>query len=52
LNIFIFYLDSCIVNKGEKFVPDFGTWDHLEGVQSGSGMFQKSLCAGQFLGAV
>jgi hypothetical protein len=29
----------CIVNKGEKFVHDLGTWEHLEGVQSGSGRF-------------
>jgi hypothetical protein len=39
LKLFAFCLDSCIVNKGEKFVRDFGTWEHLEGVQSGSSNF-------------
>jgi hypothetical protein len=39
LNFFAFYLGSCIVNKGEKFVHDLGTWEHLEGVPSGSGKF-------------
>jgi hypothetical protein len=29
LNFFAFFLDSCIVNKGEKFVHDLGTWVHL-----------------------
>jgi hypothetical protein len=39
LKLFAFCLDSCIDNKGEKFVHDLGTWEHLEGVQSGSGSF-------------
>jgi hypothetical protein len=39
LKLFAFCLDSCIVNKGEKFVHDWGTSEHLEGVQSGSGRF-------------
>jgi hypothetical protein len=26
LKLFAFCLDSCIVNKGEKFVHDLGTW--------------------------
>jgi hypothetical protein len=34
-----FCLDSCIVNKGDKFVHVLGTWEHLEGVQIGSGKF-------------
>jgi hypothetical protein len=33
LKLFVFCLDSWIVNKGEKFVHDFGTWEHLEGGQ-------------------
>jgi hypothetical protein len=39
LKLFTFCLDSCIVNKGEKFVHILGSWEHLEGVQSGSGRF-------------
>jgi hypothetical protein len=39
LNLLAFCLDSCIVNKGGKRVHDLGTWEHLEGVQSGSGSF-------------
>jgi hypothetical protein len=39
LNLFAFCLNSCIVNKGEKFVHDLGTWEHSEGVQSCSGRF-------------
>jgi hypothetical protein len=39
LQLFAFCLDSCIVNKGEKFVHDLGTWELLEGVQSGSAIF-------------
>jgi hypothetical protein len=30
--LFAFCLNSCIVNKGETFVHDLGTWEHLEGV--------------------
>jgi hypothetical protein len=41
LKLFAFCLDSCIVNKGEKFVHNLGTWEHLEGVQIGSGSFEK-----------
>jgi hypothetical protein len=32
-------LDSCIVNKGEKFAHVLGTWGLLEGVPIGSGSF-------------
>jgi hypothetical protein len=39
LKHFAFCLNSCIVNKGEKFVHDLGTWEHLEGVKSGLGSF-------------
>jgi hypothetical protein len=39
LTLFAFCLDSCIVNNGEKFVHVLGTWEHLEGVPSGSGRF-------------
>jgi hypothetical protein len=39
LKLFAFFLDSCIVNQGEKFVHDLGTWNNLESVQSGSGRF-------------
>jgi hypothetical protein len=34
LNVFAFCLDSCIVNKGEKFAHVLGTWECLEGVPS------------------
>jgi hypothetical protein len=37
--VFAFFLDSCNVNKGEKFVHTFGTWECLEGVPIGSGKF-------------
>jgi hypothetical protein len=39
LKLFAFCLDSCIVNNGEKFVYDLGTWELLECVQSSSGRF-------------
>jgi hypothetical protein len=39
LKLFPFCLDSCIVNKGEKFVHDLGTWELLEGVPFGSDSF-------------
>jgi hypothetical protein len=39
LKRFAFCLDSCIVNKREKFVHVWGTWEHLEGVPIGSGKF-------------
>jgi hypothetical protein len=44
LKHFAFCLDSCIVNKGEKFVHDLGTWEHLEGVPIGSGNFLAVWC--------
>jgi hypothetical protein len=36
--------------QGEKFVHDLGTWEHLEGVQSGSGSFWKVWCKAGLLG--
>jgi hypothetical protein len=44
LKLFAFCLDSCIVNKGEKFVHDLGTWELLEGVPIGSGIFCAVWC--------
>jgi hypothetical protein len=37
LKLSAFCLDSCIVNKGGKFVHDFGAWEHLVGVPIGLG---------------
>jgi hypothetical protein len=42
LKLFTFCIDSCIVNKGEKFVHDLGTWELMEGVQSGSAVFGET----------
>jgi hypothetical protein len=39
LKLFAFGHDSFIVIKGEKFVHDLGTWEHLEGVPIDSGSF-------------
>jgi hypothetical protein len=39
LKLFAFYVDSCIVNNGQKFVHVLGTWECLEGVLIGSGNF-------------
>jgi hypothetical protein len=39
LKVFAFCLDSCIVDKGEKFVHALGTWECLEAVPIGSGKF-------------
>jgi hypothetical protein len=41
LKLFAFCLDSCIVNKGEKFVHALITWECLEGVPIGSGNFEQ-----------
>jgi hypothetical protein len=40
----IFWLDACIVNKGEKFELVFGYWMHLEGFQVVSSHFWAPLC--------
>jgi hypothetical protein len=42
LKLFAFFLDSCIVNKGEKFVHDLGTSKLMEGVRSGSRVFEET----------
>jgi hypothetical protein len=52
LKVFAFCLDSCIANKGEKFVHALGTWECLEGVPIGSGIFLSSLVQGRSHGAV
>jgi hypothetical protein len=50
LESFAFCLDSCIVNKGEKFVHALGTWECLEGVPIGSGKFCGVWCSAGLLG--
>jgi hypothetical protein len=50
LKLFTFCLDSCIVNKGEKFVHDLSTWEHLEGVQIGLGNFCVVWCGAGHMG--
>jgi hypothetical protein len=44
LKVFHFWLDSCIVNKGEKFELEMTCWMHLEGFQVVSSYFW-ALCA-------
>jgi hypothetical protein len=39
LKLFAFFLDSCIANKGEKFLHVLGTSECLEGAPIGSGKF-------------
>jgi hypothetical protein len=39
LKFFAFCIDSCIVNKGEKFVHVLDTWECLESVPIGSSNF-------------
>jgi hypothetical protein len=41
LKLFAFCLDSCIVNKGEKFMHALGTWECLEGVPLVRANFQQ-----------
>jgi hypothetical protein len=50
LKLFAFCLDSCIVNKGEKFVHALSTWECLEGVPIGSGKFWVVWCRAGLLG--
>jgi hypothetical protein len=50
LKVFAFRLDSCIVNKGEKFVHALGTWECLEGVPIGSGKFCAVWCRAGLMG--
>jgi hypothetical protein len=46
LNVLHFWLDSCIVNKGEKFELVLGFWMHLEGFQVVLSDFWALLCTG------
>jgi hypothetical protein len=39
LNFWFFWLDSCIVNKGEKFELEMACYTHLEGFQVVSSYF-------------
>jgi hypothetical protein len=39
LHFLQFWLDSCIANKGEKFVHDLAHYMHLEGFQVISSYF-------------
>jgi hypothetical protein len=41
-----FWLDSCIVNKGEKFELEMACWMHLEGFQVVSRHFWTLVCTG------
>jgi hypothetical protein len=50
LKLFVFCLDSCIVNKGEKFVHALGTWECLKGVKTGSGKLWAVWCRAGLLG--
>jgi hypothetical protein len=46
LHFFIFWLDSCIVNNGEKFERVLAFWMHSEGFQVVSSHFWALLCTG------
>jgi hypothetical protein len=50
LKVLAFCFDSCIVNKGEKFVHALVTWECLEGVPIGSGKFWAIWCRAGLLG--
>jgi hypothetical protein len=39
LQVLLFWLDSCIANKGEKFELEMVCWTHLEGFQVVSSHF-------------
>jgi hypothetical protein len=41
-----FWLDSCIVNKGEKFELEMACWVHLQGFQVVSSLFWALLHTG------
>jgi hypothetical protein len=41
LKLFAFCLDSCVVNKGEKFVHDMGTWEHWKVFKVVRAVFEK-----------
>jgi hypothetical protein len=42
LKVLHFWLDSCIVNKGEKFELEMACWMHLEAFQVVSSLFLGS----------
>jgi hypothetical protein len=46
LKILHFWLDSCIVNNGEKFVLEMACWMHLENFQVVSSHFWALVCTG------
>jgi hypothetical protein len=46
LKVLHFWLDSCIVNKGEKFELEMACWMHLEGFQVVSSHFLALVCTG------
>jgi hypothetical protein len=46
LKVLHFWLDSCIVNKGEKFELEMACWMHLEGFQVVSSHFWALLHTG------
>jgi hypothetical protein len=50
LKLSAFFLDSCIVNKGEKFVHALGTWECLKGVPIGSSKFWVVWCRSGLMG--
>jgi hypothetical protein len=50
LQVFAFCLDSCIVNKEEKFVHALSTWEFLEDVPIGLGNFCAVWCRAGHMG--
>jgi hypothetical protein len=46
LKVLHFWLDSWIVNKGEKFELEMACWMHLEGFQVVSSHFWALVCTG------
>jgi hypothetical protein len=46
LHFLHFWIDSCIVNKGEKFELEMACWMHLEGFQVVSSQFWALVCTG------
>jgi hypothetical protein len=46
LKVLHFWLDSCIVKKGEKFELEMACWMHLEGFQVVSSHFWALVCTG------
>jgi hypothetical protein len=46
LKVLHFWLDSCIVNKGEKFQLEMACRMHLEGFQVVSSLFWALFCIG------